>query len=396
MMLACLSVPALPLSAELADRPSLDGRPLALVDGRRTRVLHATAEAQRYGVRPGQTLREAAALCPALVVLEERPARGARAAEALVEGAYAVSPLVEEASPGEVYVGLDGLDGLYPRPGMVERALLDAVPEALQPRLGIAETRFTAYVAARCASPGESLRIPPDEAAGFLADKPAAWLPLPAEEIERLRLFGIHRMGEFTALPAHAAAAQFGVPGRDAWLAACGRDPRPLRPRPFAGERVVEHAASEPPLLSRESMMRTVELLLIRALRHPRAARRFVRCIRLRATTEDDRLWERDQMLREPTGDRERLWQALRPVLEYAQFPGPINRLELELVGLTAESGRQPSLLGAERVRRREQMDEMVRHLKARYGLSPVARVVEMEPWSRIPERRWALMDYDP
>jgi len=37
-----------------------------------------------------------------------------------------------------------------------------------------------------------------------------------------------------------------------------------------------------------------------------------------------------------------------------------------------------------------------VRQLKARYGRSPVAQVVEVEPWSRIPERRHALIDYDP
>jgi hypothetical protein len=31
-----------------------------------------------------------------------------------------------------------------------------------------------------------------------------------------------------------------------------------------------------------------------------------------------------------------------------------------------------------------------------RFGHSPVAQVVGVEPWSRLPERRYALMDYDP
>jgi DNA polymerase-4/protein ImuB len=203
-------------------------------------------------------------------------------------------------------------------------------------------------------------------------------------------------MGAYAALPGHAVEAQFGPAGRLAWLAARGADPTALRPQPPAHERVVEQTRSEPPLVSREAVTLTAQQLLIRALRHPRARRRFVRCVRLRATTEDDRLWERVQVLREPSGDRERIWHALRPLLEYAQYPGPLATLELELAGLTAESGRQPSLLDAERVRRREQLDDMVRHLKVRYGLSPVARVVEVERWSRIPERRWALMDYDP
>ena len=39
-------------------------------------------------------------------------------------------------------------------------------------------------------------------------------------------------------------------------------------------------------------------------------------------------------------------------MLEYADYPGPIAELELELGGLTAESGRQGGLF-VDRVRRR-------------------------------------------
>ena len=393
---ACLLIPSLALACELAERAHLDGHPVALADVTRTRVVDCTPQAARYSVRPGMPLRTATSLCPALVILEERPARVVQVAEAMVEALTAVTPLVEQASPGTVYADLRGLDGLYATVEALDRALLDAAPAQLRPHLGLADTRFTALVAARSASPGQVVRVTAQEAAGFLVDRPATWLPLDHEAIERLRMFGIETMGAYAALGEHAAAAQFGPPGRLAWLAACGRDPTPLRPRAFAQERVVERTRSEPPLVSREMVRRTCEQLLIRALRHPRALRRFVRCIRVRATTEDDRLWERTQVLREPTGDRERLWQALRPLLEYAEYPGAIADLELELSGLTAESGRQPSLLDAERVRRREQMDEMVRHLKVRYGESPLAHAVEVERWSRIPERRWALMDYDP
>jgi DNA polymerase-4/protein ImuB len=135
--------------------------------------------------------------------------------------------------------------------------------------------------------------------------------------------------------------------------------------------------------------------LLHRALRQPRAARRFVRSVRLRAITEDGRLWERAQTLREPTGDRDRLWIVLQSFIEYSEFPGLISELELELAGLTSEQARQTGLF-IDHARRREQLDEMVRQLKARFGRSPMTQVVEVEPWSRLPERRFALMDYDP
>ena len=393
---ACVLVPSLALASELAERPQLSGQPVALTDLTRTRVVDCSERAARYGVHPGQPLSTATALCPGLALLEERPAKVVRIAEALSDALTTVTPLVEQAAPGQVYADLRGLEGLYPQQDMLVQALLAAAPLTLPARLGLAGTRFSAFVAARSAEPRSALPVELAAAAGFLADRPAAWLPLDAEAVERLRLFGIETMGAYAALPAHAVEAQFGPAGRHAWLCARGEDPTPLRPRAPAHERVVEHARSEPPLISRETVTRTAEQLLIRALRHPRALQRFVRSLRLRAVTEDERLWERIQVLREPSGDRERLWHALRPLLEYAMLPGPIAELELELGGLTTESGRQPSLLDRERVRRREHMDEMVRHLKVRYGHSPVARMVEVERWSRIPERRWALMDYDP
>jgi hypothetical protein len=39
---------------------------------------------------------------------------------------------------------------------------------------------------------------------------------------------------------------------------------------------------------------------------------------------------------------------------------------------------------------------DAVKELKLRLGHSPLYRVVEIDPWSRIPERRHALLNFDP
>ena len=39
---------------------------------------------------------------------------------------------------------------------------------------------------------------------------------------------------------------------------------------------------------------------------------------------------------------------------------------------------------------------EAVRELKLKLGYSPLYRVVEVDPWSRIPERRHALLNFEP
>jgi nucleotidyltransferase/DNA polymerase involved in DNA repair len=395
MNIACLLVPSFALACEFVERPGLRGAPVAITDEAGLRVADATPEAARRGVRAGITVREATAFCPALVVIEPRPAQVVRAAEALIRALEAITPLVEEVEPGFLYASLDGLERLYPGEGAVEQAILGAFPAQFAPRLGIATARFTASVAARVTAPGTSVRVAAEEAAEFLAERPAAWLPLEQETLDHLRLLGIKTLGAFAALPRHAVEAQFGARAGRAWLASRGEDPTPLRPRPFAQERVVERSQSQPPLISRESIGRTIEQLLGRALRQPQARGRFVRNLRLRAVGEDARLWERIQALKEPMGDRTRLWTLLRLLIEDAPFPGPVAELELELGGLTAESGRQQGLF-IDRQRRQTELDEMVRHLKVRYGHSPIARVVALEPWSRIPERRHALMDYDP
>ena len=393
--IACLLVPSPALAAELAARPQLQGRPVAVSDDSARRVAEASEAAATRGVRPGQRLSEALACCPTLAVLEPRPARVRRAAAQLVEAAAAVSPLVEEAAPGEVYADLRGLEGLYPDEDALARALLEATPNGLGARLGVADGRFTARVAAFAARPGASLRIGRDEARAFLAPQPTALLPLEEAAREWLALLGIATLGGLAALPRHAVEAQLGAAGGQAWLAARGEDPTPLAPLPHR-ERVLEGAQAEPPLIGREALLHSFGQLLGRALARPVARGRLVRAVRLSAVTEDERVWERRRVLTEPTGDRSRLWAALQPSIEAAEFGGPVAELALELGGLTAERGRQVRLLREGAARRREQLDEMARHLRLRYGRAALRRVVALAPQSRIPERRYALADYDP
>ncbi len=115
----------------------------------------------------------------------------------------------------------------------------------------------------------------------------------------------------------------------------------------------------------------------------------------LRAILSDSRCWEKRITFREATADQEQMLCVLRTAVEAAPLTAPIEELSIELSGLTARTGKQEGFFSGDR-RRQPQVAEAVRQLKARYGRSPVAQVVEVEPWSRIPERRHALIDYDP
>jgi DNA polymerase-4/protein ImuB len=113
-------------------------------------------------------------------------------------------------------------------------------------------------------------------------------------------------------------------------------------------------------------------------------------------------------VLKEPSGDHARLVFLLRSrmalspptravqalALEFTRFGPPSTQEDLfdrdEVAGRSSE-GRTlqgGSIPGALR--------SAVRELKLRLGHSPLYRVVELDPWSRIPERRHALLNFDP
>jgi nucleotidyltransferase/DNA polymerase involved in DNA repair len=394
MKIACLAVPGFALACELADQPDLANAPVALADEAGLRTVAITPSAARRGVQAGMSLREAISFCATLTILESRPARHDRAATACLEAMGSISPLVEEAAPGLVYADLRGLDRLYPSIDALERAIRRRAPVGLRPRLGIAEQKFTAFVAAQAAHPGGTQSVGRADATSFLAARSIQLLPLDHEVVARMQLLGLTTLGALGELPRAAVEAQFGGSGGRAWAMARGQDTSTVMPRPHT-ERIVESMQAEPPLVSQEAVSYSMRQLLGRILRHRAVSGRFVRSLRLHITAEDDRVWSHEQALKEPSSDGDRLWLVIRTILERTPYPAPVTGLSIELLELSQESGKQ-SVLFPGRIRHRERLDEMVRQLKARYGAPPLKRVVEVEPWSRIPERRHALMDYDP
>ena len=93
---------------------------------------------------------------------------------------------------------------------------------------------------------------------------------------------------------------------------------------------------------------------------------------------------------------REAAGRALKSKLDLPNGcpPAPVDELTVELLGLTGEAAKQASLFGPG-AGQRGPISEAARQLRARYGRVPLYRAVEVEPWSRIPERRWALVPYD-
>jgi hypothetical protein len=84
-----------------------------------------------------------------------------------------------------------------------------------------------------------------------------------------------------------------------------------------------------------------------------------------------------------------------RSKIERLQLTAAAVSLQLTLSGLCSEYGHQANLWQTG-PRRQKELLEAVEQLNAREGDAQVFRIVEVQPWSRIPERQLALIAFGP
>jgi DNA polymerase-4/protein ImuB len=138
-----------------------------------------------------------------------------------------------------------------------------------------------------------------------------------------------------------------------------------------------------------------IESLLARAFSRPEVRGKYVRSIILESNILHHCPWIRQFPFKEAVGSQSRAMFVIKNALGSVRLPGPLEDLKLTLAGLTGQSGIQSSLFPE--VRKREQLRETVRQLEVQLGCPPPIFVVrDLEPWSRIPERRQVLVRFDP
>jgi nucleotidyltransferase/DNA polymerase involved in DNA repair len=390
MCMACTHIPRFAVEVERQRRHDLAARLVLVGDAT---VFDCSLGADASGVRRGMRISEAIGLSHRVVVLPPDLPYYQRRFDEVLDFLEGFSPAVEAGQLGTAFLSLDGLS-------VDPESFADGLIASLHRRsglmssIGLAEGKFTARVAAVVSAPGEVCLVPEGQERRFLAPIDVSLLPCCRDTLRRLELFGLWTMGDLASLPMGAVQAQFGREGRRIWELAQGIDREPLRPL-RREESIGEHLAFYAPLISREALVTAGRELLTRLLGQPAMRGRAARRMTLRALLSDGRCWERAIVFREATADREQMLCVLKSAIEAAPLTAPIEEVSIELSGFAGETGKQQGFFPGNG-RQRRQVAESIRQLKARYGRSPVAQVVEVEPWSRIPERRHALIDYDP
>lgn len=214
--------------------------------------------------------------------------------------------------------------------------------------------------------------------------------------LKRLDRLGLRAIGDLAALPFSAVQAEFGPSGAQAWRLAHGQDSAVIVPLSVMPT-VRASLRFDDPLASTDAILAALSTLLARAFGDPHLRGHSVRQARLCGLLADGTIWERLITFKEAVSSTRVAYDALKSKLQLPRAlpEAPLDELSLILLGLGGEAAKQPSLFST-RARQQAEIVEAMRQLHARYGSAPLYRAVEVEPWSRIPERRWALIPDEP
>ena len=394
-MIICVLIPRFALLAALGDRRALVSEPVALAPeaGRNQLVGEASAQAEAFGVVAGMRMGEALSRCPGLRLVPPDP-EGVRGLwHEVLDRIERIGGAPESERAGTAFFEADGLRGIH---GGDLAGVLAATRRALgrSARLGTAPSRFCAYSAALQARPRRAPVVVDRDPARFLEPLPTTLLRSRPElqglpgVLERL---GIRTLGELAALPSRAVAERFGHPGLLALDLARGRD-TPLAPR--RPPEPVSERIELPEAVSGQQLEHALELLIARMLSRRERRGRSLRAVAVSARFVAGGTWRVAVTLRSASADPQRIRLALAPRL--AELPAPAESLALEVVSFGPPATDQGRLLDEEGAARRARLGEAVRQASQAGGEAAALRVLDLDPDSRVPERRSVLAPLDP
>jgi DNA polymerase-4/protein ImuB len=391
MRILCILLPNIPLRCEISRRPEIKGCSVIVIQPENAGssqkiVLDFSPELE--GLQPGMSLQRALSRHGEVKIIQADLPYYWSVFNEILDNLELKSPLVEGTDLGQIYIGVEGLQLIYPDDRSLINAMQEAIPETFNARMGIAEGKFLAYLAALHSHPAEGYRVLGDNITNFLKDLPCDVLPISVKSKSKLRNFGLHTLGQISELPPGPLQAQFGPEGQKIRELSGGYDYTPLYPRCTEGV-IEEETTLSSVTVTLEALLVTLESLLSRAFTAFGPRGLGIRSIVLWTRTWNSGYWERGVRFKEPAMSVKSAMTRIKQVMENYPQPGPVEQIGMRITGLGHQRGQQKSLFSE--IRARDRLLDDIRQLDLRLGSPQVFKIKEIEPWSRIPERRYVL-----
>jgi protein ImuB len=200
----------------------------------------------------------------------------------------------------------------------------------------------------------------------------------------------VSTLGELGALEPAALADRFGTAGLLAHELAGGVDGA-LRPR--TATEFLREALDLPEAASGIQLERGLGLLIDRLLARRERRGRTLRAVVLSAVLVESGTWRERAVFREALADPVRMRLVLAPRLALMPAPAEVLRLAVERFGPPVSDQR--GLLDDPAAARAARLREAIRQTRAAAGPDSALRILEIDPDSRVPERRAVLTPFE-
>jgi protein ImuB len=214
MMRRILSVwlPHWPITRLARDVSGSPDRPLVTVETiRGVRQLAAVGvHGEARGLRVGQTLTDARAICPGLTAVEADPVADAAALARLAAWGERYTPMAAPDPPDGLWLDITGCAGIFDNEtNMLQDIATRLERDAVPCRLAVAGTTGAAWALAH-EGEGEVV-LPPGQEKAALAPLPISSLRLEAGIVVGLRRLGLRTVQELLRIPRGEISARFGA-----------------------------------------------------------------------------------------------------------------------------------------------------------------------------------------
>ena len=346
---------------------------------------------------PNLTLKEATYKYPHAVFILADKTYYRKLLNSVADDLLLISPLIENtgqilSNRNCIYMSLSGLEKIYKTYKNLEGHILNSIPEDLQVRIGISNEKFTSYVAASIASSSKTNKVK-NTSKKFLNNLSIDFLPINSTLKEKLYELGINTLGKIASLELSHIQAQFGITGKVIWELSNGIDKTNLKPY-VKDVSVTEKLVFERPISAKSILTSGIETIVNRAFSNTYLINRYTRLAILNINMTNNHTWSKTIVFKESVKCAQKAMFAINTAINNILLSEEIEEIGITFSAISNESGKQYSMLKS--VRSQDQLRETMLQLSKRLRTKPpIYKIKEIEPWSRIPERRQALVDFE-
>ncbi|MCL0031641.1 hypothetical protein M1N55_06390 [Dehalococcoidia bacterium] len=311
-----------------------------------------------------------------------------------IEHLTSIVPNVEISDIGTIYMDINNLNNIYENEYDIVKTIRLRCASLII-KIGLGDTKWAAYIASITAKKdfGYINKIT-GSVSKTISSLPIEILPLPINLLKQLKFFNFNKIKDISETPIGSLQSQFGSYGKLAWDLSNGIDKDTVKPH--KSNAVVSKSLDfSHPITDLQILLSGVSNLLSRAYLDPIMKCKYIRKINIHAEIYGNLKWDQNITFKDSESNQSHALMAIKNRINLSKIPGPIENLTLSILGTPNEFGKQISMIS--KTKQKIDLDESIANLQASTGKKlPLYRIGGIQPSSRIPERRYALIQLNP